>query len=228
MYFHGPVMFGEPPTPAPVQFNDPFPNIKQKMPELYREAWAAHNDLATLREFKPVFSLLQAATGNSYLSLDRLDRIVVEPDHQATSNLLGPKLAEAVLKSTGKATLKHVLGEEFGNILGVLDLLHKLTVALSGPDNKDLVNNQRGTRFMDAKKHKLRFFIALLIARVAPNADRGKVTAWMWDNYWRYEKALENFWKYENIEKNLSMGARPYQRQAPVMKEYKGPMPRRY
>ena len=100
----------------------------------------------------------------------------------------------------------------------MLDLLHKLSVALSAPDNKDLVSNQRGTRFMDAKKHKLRFFIALLIGRLAPNANRGQVTAWMWDNYWRYEKALETLWGFEAMEKNLAIGAPLHHRQAPVMR----------
>lgn len=224
MYIHGPAIFGEPPPTIP--YKEPFPALKAQRPDLHRQALAAQNALADLRQFKPIFSLLQAATGNSYLSLDRLDRVVVEPDHQATSDLLGPKLAEAVLKSTGKATLKHVLGEEFGKILGVLDLLHKLSVALSAPDNKDLVNNQRGSRFMDATKHKLRFFIALFIARVAPNADRGKMTAWLWDNYWRYEKALQTLWGFEEMEKNLAIGAPLHHRQPPAMREYKGPMRR--
>ena len=89
MYFHGPGL-GETPIPSTIPYKEPFPALKAQRPDLHRQAMAAQLALLDLRNFKPVFSLLQAATGNSYLSLDRLDRVVVEPDHQATSDLLGP------------------------------------------------------------------------------------------------------------------------------------------
>jgi hypothetical protein len=217
MYFHAPAHLGEP-APQLQVGPGPFPNIRQKMPALFSQAIAAQNALQNMSPFKESFSLLQAATGNATLALNQADQVVIIPDENATANLLGPKLVQAVLKQTGKTALKYVLGEEFGRALSVLDLFFKVKAALEMANSRDLVNNQRGSRRDDAKRYKLRFFCALYARRVSPTLPPAEAAWNLEDAYNRYEQALSNLWKFEGIERNLSAGANPYQREAPTMR----------
>lgn len=188
------------------RYTPPYPNIQSKMPALYPAALAARNALDKLAWFKDVYFKLMSATGNAHLALNRADEIVVVPDEATTTALLGDKLVKAVLKQAGKTLFKELVGPDFGRALGVIDLLFKLHAALSTYDAKRLVNEQRHSRWNEAYRYKLRFFIGLYIARTAPQADRVRLAWIIEQKFFEYQKAQTEVWKYDAMERNLKAG----------------------
>ena len=219
---------GEPSTQVPVPvgikpitYSPPFPNIKAKMPTLYGAAIAADTAFQKHRWFADLYIQLAKATSNSHPALNNADDVIVIPEETSTTNLLGPKLVAAVLKQSGKALIKELVGADFARFLGVLNFLLTLFSALTLEDRRRLVSEQNRSRRDEARRFKLRFFIRLYIAKVAPQADPVK-QSWLIENaFFEHEKILGALWKYQDIEKNLGQGLQPYQRRAPTM----GPAP---
>jgi hypothetical protein len=220
MYLHSPERFGEPAQPIVSFPPPPFPNLAKHSYDLHQKALAAKTAVDRFSNFKPLYLLLANAVSNAHLALDRMDQIVVVPDEKATTDLLGEKLLKDVLKRSGKTLIRHLTTEDFGRALGILDLLLKLHTALSGYDNKRLVNEQNHSRRDEAYRYKLRFFIQLWIANKAPQADRVRMGYQIEQTYFNYQKALSELWKYENMEKNLASGMPMHARQPPVMRSY--------
>ena len=217
MYLNGPMRLGEPPQPQLQPYQPPFPNLQRQQPALYQQAMAIKAQLDKLASFKEPYRLLANATANAHLALDQADNIVIVPDETSTAELLGPKLVQAVLKATGKYALKQVLPHQFGTVLNVLDLFSKVITALGIPGRRDLVNNQRGSRFNDAHAYKLRFFIALYVARVAPTSNRIQTAYFLFDLFHKYRDLLGALWRFETMEKNLAAGIPMHTREPPRM-----------
>ena len=195
----------------------PYPNIQSKLPGMYPMALAARAALAKLAWFKEVYVPLMQATGNAHLALNQADEIVVIPDEATTTALIGATAVKSVLKQAGKTLFKDLISKEFGMFLGVLDIFHKTLTALSTYDAKRLVNDQRGSRFEDAYRYKLRFFIGLWMARMAPQADRAKLAYRIEQTFFQYQKAQGEVWKYDTMERNLAAGMPPDAREPPRM-----------
>lgn len=187
-------------------YSPPYPNIKAKDPATYPAALAARNALDKLSWFRNLYQPLMAATGNARLALNQADEIVVIPDESTATALLGEKLMKAVLKQSGKSLIKHLVSEDFARVLGIVDLLFKLHSALSIFDNKRLVSEQNHSRWDDAYRYKLRFFIGVYIDRKAPLADRVRMAWKIEDIFFQYRKAQSEVWKYDIIERNLRAG----------------------
>lgn len=199
------------------QYVPPYPNIRSKMPALYPAALAARSALERMAGFKNIYFQLMSATGNAHLALNQADEIVVVPEEASTTALLGETVVKSVLKQAGKTLFKELISKEFGTFLGVIDLLHKVLTALSTYDAKRLVNEQRHSRWDDAYRYKLRFFIGLYLARVSPHADRARL-AWMYEQrFFEYRKAQEEVWKYDAMERNLKAGLPLNTREPPRM-----------
>lgn len=227
MYFRYPAYLGQPPQP---NLSTPFPNILAKRPDLYHAAMMADSAVQSLRWFKDVYFPLQLATSNARLALDASDQVIVIPDPASVENLLGPTLIKAAFKQIGKSLTKELAAEikqgrvtsfDLARAVAILDLLWKLKTALSLDDGKRLVSEQNRSRYDEAYRYKLRFFIRLRIAHTAPQADPVILASRMEKAFWDYQKALGQLWKYQDIEKNLRDGLNPYQRRAPTM----GPPP---
>jgi hypothetical protein len=219
MYLYKREGLGQPTTSQPslIPYSPPFPNIHAKKPDLYDAALRAEEAAEKLKWFKDVYLKLADATSSAHLALDKADQVIVIPAEKSVENLLGPKLVKAALKQSGKSLAKHLVGEDFGRILGILDFLWKLKTALELAEGRRLVNEQNKSRYTEAYRYKLRFFIRLLIAQIAPGADPVKLASLMWNAYWAYRKAQNELWKYQDIEKNLKEGLQPYQRRAPTI-----------
>jgi hypothetical protein len=219
MYFRNPAHFGDaPPINVPINAPPPlFPGIRAKMPHLYQLALDANLAVGKLSWFKDLYFPLALATSTARLALDRSDQVIVIPDQAGTERLLGPKLAEAALKQSGKSVIKELVGEDFARVLGILDFLWKLKTALTLDDGRRLVSEQNRSRADEAYRFKLRFFIRLWIAQNAPTADPVILASKIEDAFWMYRKALGELFKYQEIEKNLAAGLPPYQRSAPTM-----------
>ena len=196
----------------------PFPNILQKRPDLYPAALAADKALKKLEWFKDVYLPLAAATGNARLALDSSDQIVVISEEKSVEGLLGPKVVKDVLKRAGKSLVSELVGGDFARVLSIADFLFKLKAALELEPSRRLVSEQNHSKWDEAYRYKLRYFIRLRNASVSPGDDPTNIDYRVEQAFWAYRKALSEFWKYEEIEKNLSIGADPYQRQAPVMR----------
>jgi hypothetical protein len=209
MYIRFPANFGE---PAPISF----PNIRAKRPDLYNAALRAQGAVENLRWFKDVYFPLAQAAANARLALNNADQVIVIPEEKSMENLLGPKLIQAALKQSGKSLAKHLVGDDFGRVLGILDFLLKLKTALELEDGRRLVSEQNRSRRDDAYRYKLRFFIRLRIAQTAPGADPVILAGRMEKAFWEYQNALGELWKYQDIEKNLEQGMSPYQRRPQV------------
>lgn len=218
MYIRTADGLGEPaPQVRLAPYSPPYPNIQSKMPPLYPAALAARNALDKLAWFKDVYLPLQAATGNAHLALNQADEIVVIPDEATTTALVGEKVVKAVLKQAGKTFFKELVSADFGKFLGIVDLLYKLLTALSTYDAKRLVNEQRGSRFDEAYRYKLRFFIGLYVAQRAPQADRVKLAWIIEQRFFEYRKAQGEVWKYDAMERNLAAGLPLNAREPPRM-----------
>jgi hypothetical protein len=188
------------------QYVPPYPNIQSKMPALYPAALAARNALDKFAWFKDVYFKLMAATGNAHLALNQADEIVVVPDEATTTALVGETVVKAVLKQAGKTLFKDLISKDFARFLGIIDLLYKTLTALSTYDAKRLVNEQRHSRWDEAYRYKLRFFIGVYIARVAPHADRARLAWIIEQKFFEYQKAQTEVWKYDTMERNLKAG----------------------
>jgi hypothetical protein len=122
-------------------------------------------------------------------------------------------VVKAVLKQAGKTLFKELISADFGKFLGIIDLLYKLLTALSTYDAKRLVNDQRGSRFDDAYRYKLRFFIGLFVAQRASLEERPKL-AWIIEKqFFEYRNAQGEVWKYDAMERNLAAGMPPNARE---------------
>jgi hypothetical protein len=194
-------------------YSPPYENIRLKMPSVYPAALAALSALNKLVWFKDVYMQLQAAAANAHLALNQADEIVVVLDEAATTTLLGEKVVKAVLKQAGKSVFKQLINEDFGRFLGILDLLYKTLAALSTYDAKRLVNEQRGSRFEEAFRYKLRFVIGLYIARWSPRADRARLGWTLEQKFFEYRKAQSEVWKYDTMDRNLRAGLPPNARE---------------
>lgn len=218
MYFRTADALGEaaPQLQVPA-YSPPYPSIRDKIPGLYPAAIATRNALDKLSWFKDVYFKLMSATGNAHLALNQADEIVVMPDEATTTALLGDKLVKAVMKQAGKSLFKELVGPDFGRALGIIDLLFKLHAALSTYDAKRLVNEQRHSRWDEAYRYKLRFFIALFIAKNLPQADRAKAAWFFEQKFFEYRKAQEEVWKFDAMERNLKAGIPLNAREPPRM-----------
>jgi hypothetical protein len=214
MYYRVPTNFGE---PAVAPYSPPFPNLRAKSWNDYQAAMRAQEAVDKLKWFKDIYNQLALATSSAHLALNSADRVIVIPEEKSTENLLGPKLVQAALKQAGKSLAKQLVGEDFGRVLGILDLLLKLSIALGLADEKRLVSEQNGSRRDDAYRYKLHFFVQLWIAQNAPQADRVILASRMTDTFFKYRKALGELWKYQNMEQNLKEGLPPTQRRPQIM-----------
>lgn len=216
MYLHSPETLGE---PVRQTLREPYPNIKARAPHLHPVALIARNRLEQFRWFRELFEKLANAASAAHLALDSMDQIVVVPDEQASTNLLGDKIMKDVLKSSGKSLIKHLTARDFGTALGVLDLLLKLQTALSGYDNKRLVNEQNRSRRDEAYRFKLRFFIRLHVATAAPLSDRALMAARIERTWDSYKDALNSRLQFDSFEERLDPNTPPNYRKAPVIKQ---------
>lgn len=216
MYFRDPAYFGQAPT-----LTLSFPNIRSKRPDLYDAALRAEETVRKLSWFKDVYYPLAQATAYSRLALDESDQVIVIPEQTSVEKLLGPKLVKAALKQSGKSLIKELVSKDFARVLGILDYLSKLMTALTLDDGRRLVSEQNYSRYDEAYRYKLRFFIRLRIAQIAPQADPVKLASLMEEAFWAYRNALGELWKYQDIEKNLEQGLSPFQRRPQTI----GPVP---
>jgi hypothetical protein len=218
MYFQTANGLGEPaPQVRIAPYVPRYPNIQSKMPALYPAALAARTALDKLAWFKDIYFQLMSATGNAHLALNQADEIVVVPDEATTTALLGETVVKSVLKQAGKTLFKDLISKEFASFLGVIDLLHKVLTALGTYDAKRLVNEQRHSRWDEAYRYKLRFFIGLYIARFSPHSDRVRLAWFFEQKFFEYRKAQEEVWKYDTMERNLKAGLPLNTREPPRM-----------
>jgi hypothetical protein len=218
MYCLVPPEFGELPV---MPYSPPFPGIRAQRPDLYDAAVRAQDALDKLKWFKGIYHPLALATSTARLALDNSDQVIVIPNEKGAENLLGPKIIQAALKQSGKSLAKHLIGEDFGRVLGILDVLLKLKTVYELERGRRLVSEQDRSMRDDAYDYKLNFFLRLWIAKNAPAADPVVLASRMKTAFLNYRKALGELWKYEDIEKNLKQGLPPYQRRAPTI----GPAP---
>jgi hypothetical protein len=227
MYYRYPAHLGQPVQP---RLSTSFPNILAKRPDLYPAAIAAESAVQKLSWFADVYFPLQLATSSSRLALDSSDQVIVIPDPASVEKLLGQKLIAAGFKQIGKSLVKELAAEvkegrvtsfDLARAIAVLDYLWKLKTALTLDDGKRLVSEQNRSRYNEAYRYKLRFFIRVRIAHTAPQADPVILSSRMEKAYWDFQNALGELWKYQDIEKNLRDGMNPFQRRPPTM----GPPP---
>jgi len=202
--------------PTPVA-TTPFPNILQKRPDLYPAALAADAALKKLAWFKDVYVPLMAATGNARLALNSSDEIVVISEQKSVEGLLGPKVVKDVLKRAGKTLVSELVGRDFARVLSIADFLLKLKTALELEPSRRLVSEQNHSKFEEAYRYKLRYFIRLRNASVSPGDDPTNIDYRVEQAFWAYRKAQGDVWKYEEIEENLSLNLPPDRPQPPRM-----------
>lgn len=221
MYFRTADSLGEavPRLQVPA-YTEPYPNIKSKQPADYPKALAARTVLDKLVGFKHIYFPLLRATISARLALNAADELVVLPEETTTTALLGEKIMKDVLKQSGKTLFKYLVSENFARVLGFVDLLLKLQTVLSMEDAKRLVSEQRHTRAEEAFRYKLRFFISLYIAKVAPHSDRVRL-AWSIEEVFNtYNDAAAAVSHFDDIEANLRQGLNPNARRPPTIRPY--------
>jgi hypothetical protein len=203
---------------AAISYSPPFPTIRAQRPDLYDAALRAADAVEKMKLFKDLYSRLESAASNARLALDNSGQVIVVPDEKSAKGLLGPKIIEAALKQSGKSLAKHLIGEDFGRVLGILDYLWKLKTVLELEKGRRLVSEQHRSMRDDAYNYKLNFYVRLWIAQNAPGADPAVLASRIKSAFWKYKKALSELWKYEDIEKNLKQGLPPYQRRPPSIR----------
>jgi hypothetical protein len=102
-------------------------------------------------------------------------------------------------------------------VLSIADFLLKLKTALELEPSRRLVSEQNHSKFEEAYRYKLRYFIRLRNASVSPGDDPTNIDYRVEQAFWAYRKAQGDVWKYEEIEENLSLNLPPDRPQPPRM-----------
>ena len=195
----------------------PFPNIRLQRPHLHASAVQVDKEYQKVKFFRSYYFDLNKAASEASLSLDRSERLQIQPERESFVKLLSQAFIDSVTGDVRDRLVKAIIDEVVAKYLGVLDILLTLKDIYDRVQAKRLVNEQYSKRRDEAFKRKLSFFMDLKAAALARQyrKDRVSVRNWLSLQYWRFDEINREWVKYSYIEETLSKGLDPDRPQPP-------------
>ena len=208
-----------PPSPPLAPYVDPFPNINRYCNHEYNNALDAKAELKKMENFAKTYKEIYDAAANASLSLGRGDSLVINPEKETFLKLLGEEIVSSIKGEVYDKIAKSIFDESVAKYLGLLDIFLKLVDVYQGIQNVKLVNEQRKSKFEEAWKVKVSFFVdvkAKLLLKKLPGVDPFKLRYWVFEKWWQYDKLRQRVASYYIMEESRCGQQRIHPRMNPA------------
>lgn len=196
--------------------SDPFPNIHSQSPALYKYAIGAHRAYFKVKSFEKTYQKVISSLSDTFMSLDESGKLQFK---MASPKSLSKLISDAIIKKVGDEIEGKILEQlkqkmmstrdlsRYVKFMAVMNNLVILHTIYKDIDNKDLVNNQKGSRRKEADKLKISFLLKTLAIAKVGNAKSPKIVdthIQLWNQFQDFEKKYSVWMDWQIREEKLA------------------------